>query len=164
MLSDARWQQDARAALMRFSTAGHVAVAVVIATGIINTTLIVGSLPLNWHSAYQFLLSIKILIVFVLVTLAIVNRYLFVPRLARNPSLQPLKWATGAEIVLSFTVRWGSSLCLAHCSQFDQTQRLGNDLRQMTVSPVFCFILLIRRAIFGADTQKVGATHVFKDF
>ena len=104
MLRDTRWQQDARAALMRFSTAGHVAVAVVIATGVINTTLIVGSLPLDWHSAYQFLLSIKILIVFVLVTLAIINRYLFVPRLARNPSLQPLKWTTGAEIVLGLAV------------------------------------------------------------
>ncbi|MDQ0559948.1 putative copper resistance protein D [Rhizobium mesoamericanum] len=100
MLRDARRHQDARSALMRFSTAGHVAVAVVIATGTINTILIVGSLQLDWHNTYQLLLSVKILIVFLLVALAIINRYVFVPRLARNPSLLPLKWATGAEIVL----------------------------------------------------------------
>jgi len=104
MLHDARWQQDARTALMRFSTAGHVAVALVIMTGIINTILIVGSAPLDWQLDYQLLLSIKILIVFVLVALAVTNRYLLVPRLSRNPSLQPLKWATGAEIALGFAV------------------------------------------------------------
>ncbi|SEH70871.1 putative copper resistance protein D [Rhizobium tibeticum] len=104
MLRDARWQNDARAALMRFSTAGHVAVAVVIATGIINTFLIIGSPPLNWRLDYQFLLSVKIVIVFVLVALAITNRYILVPRLARSPSLQLLKWATGAEMVLGLAV------------------------------------------------------------
>ena len=104
MLHNARWQQDARTALMRFSTAGHVAVALVLTTGIINTMLIVGSAPLDWQFDYQLLLSIKILIVFVLVTLAITNRYVLVPRLARNPSLQPLQCATAAEIVLGFAV------------------------------------------------------------
>lgn len=104
MLRDARWQNDARVALMRFSTAGHVAVAVVIATGIINTFLIIGSPPLNWRFDYQFLLSVKILIVFVLVALAITNRYILVPRLARGPSLQLLKWATAAEMVLGLAV------------------------------------------------------------
>ncbi len=89
---------------MRFSTAGHVAVAVVIATGIINTFLIIGSPPLNWRLDYQFLLSVKILIVFVLVALAITNRYILVPRLARGPSLQLLKWATAAEMVLGLAV------------------------------------------------------------
>ena len=103
-LRDARWQKDARTTLMRFSTAGHIAVALVITTGIINTALIVGSAPLDWQFDYQFLLSIKILIVLALIALAIGNRYLLVPRLARNPSLGPLQWATGAEIVLGFAV------------------------------------------------------------
>jgi len=104
LLRDTRWQKDARTALMRFSTAGHVAVALVIITGIINTALIVGSVPLDWQLEYQLLLSIKILIVFALIALAIGNRYLLVPRLARNPSLEPLKWTTGAEIALGFAV------------------------------------------------------------
>ncbi|OWV84490.1 copper homeostasis membrane protein CopD [Rhizobium sp. R693] len=104
MLTDVRWQNDARTALMRFSTVGHFAVTLVITTGVINTALIVGSAPLDWQLEYQFLLSIKILIVFVLVALAIGNRYVLVPRLARNPSLQPLMWATGTEIVLGFAV------------------------------------------------------------
>jgi putative copper resistance protein D len=104
MLRDPRWQGDARTALMRFSTAGHVAVALVITTGVINTALIVGSVPLDWQLEYQLLLSIKILIVFALIALAIGNRYLLVPRLARNPSLEPLKWTTGAEIALGFAV------------------------------------------------------------
>ncbi|OWV97438.1 copper-binding protein [Rhizobium sp. R72] len=104
MLRDAQWQQDARTAMTRFSTAGHVAVALVIATGIINTILIVGSAPLDWQFDYQLLLSMKILIVFVLVALAITNRYLLVPRLVRDPSLEPLKWTTGTEIVLGFAV------------------------------------------------------------
>lgn len=104
MLRDTRWQKAARAALMRFSSAGHVAVAVVIATGIINTILIVGSPPLDWRLNYQLLLSVKILFVGLLVALALTNRYLLVPRLARNPSLRPLIRVTTAELALGLAV------------------------------------------------------------
>jgi putative copper resistance protein D len=91
---------DAKLALMRFSTAGHVAVALVILTGIVNTMLIVGTVPIDWSFDYQLLLSIKVSLVGVMVAIAIVNRYLFVPRLGRNPSLRALKGCIIAEICL----------------------------------------------------------------
>ncbi len=103
-LRDPQWRQDARRALERFSTAGHAAVALVIATGVANTLLVIGSAPLNWQLTYQVLLSIKILIVCALVGLAITNRYVFVPRLARSRSSQPLKWLTASEIALGFAI------------------------------------------------------------
>ncbi|MBL8577228.1 MAG: copper homeostasis membrane protein CopD [Mesorhizobium sp.] len=68
-------------ALTRFSTMGHVAVALVLVSGGINTVLIVGGLPTDTRSAYQVLLIVKIAVVGAMVSLAVVNRYLLVPRL-----------------------------------------------------------------------------------
>jgi putative copper resistance protein D len=103
-LHKAQLQADARRALMRFSTAGHVAVALVLVSGIINTLLIVGSLPTDWSFAYQRLLSIKILLVGAMVAIAIVNRYIFVPRLGRDPSLRALQGCVVAEVGLGLAV------------------------------------------------------------
>jgi len=103
-LREPMWQRDARLALTRFSTAGHVAVGLVIATGIANTILVVKAPPLDWQIAYQRLLGIKILIICVLVGLAISNRYILVPRLGRRATLGRLKWASIAEIALGFLV------------------------------------------------------------
>lgn len=97
---------QARIALMRFSTAGHVAVALVIATGIVNMLLIIGGPPLDWSFPYQALLFIKIALVALMALLAIANRYIFVPNLGRShdAAMRTLVAATLAEILLGIAV------------------------------------------------------------
>jgi putative copper resistance protein D len=104
MLGGGRRPEDARLALMRFSTAGHVAVALVILSGIVNTLLIVGTVPWDWSFRYQRLLSIKILLVAAMAAVAIINRYVVVPRLGRGQSLWALKSFIIAEICLGLAV------------------------------------------------------------
>jgi putative copper resistance protein D len=90
---------------MRFSTVGHWAVALVILSGIGNMLLIVGTVPLNWSFEYQLQLTVKIVLVFAMTMLAIVNRYVFVPRLAREPIYEAaLHRGTIAEIGLGLLV------------------------------------------------------------
>lgn len=93
-------------ALRRFSTAGHAAVALVIATGVANTALVLGRWPSVWSSSYQDMLSAKLGLVLVMTVLALVNRYAIVPRIggARDASLRALRRATLAEIVLGIAV------------------------------------------------------------
>jgi copper resistance protein D len=97
-------QADARVAVMRFSTAGHVAVALVLLSGAANTLLVLGGVPSDWSFSYQRLLSAKIAIVAAMVLIAIVNRYVFVPKFARDHSLLPLKICVITEIVLGLAV------------------------------------------------------------
>jgi putative copper resistance protein D len=104
MTGGGRLKADARLALMRFSAAGHVAVALVIVSGILNTLLIVGTVPFDWAFGYQRLLSAKILLVGIMVLIAIVNRYVFVPRLGGGSSLRALKGCIIAEIGLGLAV------------------------------------------------------------
>jgi copper resistance protein D len=87
--------------LRRFSGTGHVVVAVVIATGAINTWFILGGWSINIGSTYQSLLLAKILLVTVMIVLAIINRYAFLPRLKSNGSaIQQLYRSTLVEIFL----------------------------------------------------------------
>lgn len=67
--------------LSRFSTLGHVAVALVILSGVANSLLILGHLPRDWRSPYQARLIIKIGLFAIMSLAAIVNRYVFVPLL-----------------------------------------------------------------------------------
>jgi copper resistance protein D len=80
-------RKSAVLALRRFSTTGHLVVAVVIATGIVNTALVLGRLPNDWSSSYQALLLAKIAVVAVLVLIALVNRYLLVPHMKKAPDI-----------------------------------------------------------------------------
>ena len=99
---------EAMQALARFSAAGHVAVAATIGTGLVNTWLVLGTLPLDWSAPYQLLLSLKIGLVATMVALALTNRYIFVPRSPR--ALPAFVASTVAEIVLAaailFLVAW----------------------------------------------------------
>ncbi|MCW6511129.1 copper homeostasis membrane protein CopD [Lichenifustis flavocetrariae] len=89
ILDEPAWQAEANSALRRFSTAGHAAVALVIATGMLNTALILGRWPTTWSSTYQAMLALKIALVAVITALAIRNRYGLVPML-RNRHPQAL--------------------------------------------------------------------------
>ncbi|OCJ02439.1 copper resistance protein CopD [Rhizobium sp. AC27/96] len=106
LLSRPECRAEAQLALRRFSTAGHWAVALVILSGIVNTILILKRLPTDWSSPYQTLLAIKIALVAGMSLLAIVNRYIFVPWMSRNPSraLQALRIGSIAEITIGFVV------------------------------------------------------------
>ena len=60
---------------MRFSTAGHVAVAVLLLSGVVNAVLILSPEGLDIASAYQQWLGLKILLALAMTVLAIMNRY-----------------------------------------------------------------------------------------
>lgn len=97
---------DSIAALMRFSTLGHAAVAVTLVSGTINSRLIVGQFWLDRSVPFQWLLLIKISLVGAMVAIACLNRYGFVPRMAQNraQALRLLRTCTTIEIALAIAV------------------------------------------------------------
>lgn len=90
---------DAALALRRFSRAGHLAVALVLLTGVANGALVLGRWPTNLKSPYEALLDAKIVAVAAMTALAVVNRYLLVPRLPA--ALPALRRATLTEVPLA---------------------------------------------------------------
>ncbi len=93
---------DALTALIRFSRAGHAAVALVILSGVANSLLILGGLPLDWSVAYQRLLAAKIGLALLMMLIAVFNRYWLVPRMGRTKSAaSALVVGTLAEVVLA---------------------------------------------------------------
>ncbi|EPP1032120.1 copper homeostasis membrane protein CopD [Cronobacter turicensis] len=107
---DAPWRADAITAMMRFSRYGHVAVAGVIATGIINSILILG-MVWPFESGYVRMLALKIALVAVMVAIALINRYVLVPKFSRQATAQrrfilmtKLEVALGALVLLSVSL------------------------------------------------------------
>ena len=92
--------------LRRFSGLGHLAVALTLITGVVNTALVLGTWPVDFNSPYQALLAVKILLVATMLGIALYNRYVSMRRLARQPerSAGALVIGTGAEIVLGAIV------------------------------------------------------------
>lgn len=104
-LQRAELRPEAIAALRRFSTAGHAAVALVIGSGLVNTALTLGQWPTNDSVPYQLLLVSKIVLVTAMVALAVFNRYVLVPRLSpkRPGVLRAVRRATITEIALGLS-------------------------------------------------------------
>ncbi|MDH2374706.1 copper homeostasis membrane protein CopD [Cobetia sp. 3AK] len=99
------FRQAARAALIRFSRMGHLAVALVVVTGALNTGLILGTPPLDWSHPYQGLLAIKIGLVLSMVSIALFNRYWLVPKLSgQGGTTRALEWMTRLEVMLAALV------------------------------------------------------------
>jgi putative copper resistance protein D len=94
--------RDAAAGLRRFSIAGQIMVALAVFTGVINTALILGRLPLSWSQPYQGLLAAKICLVAGMIVIALVNRTLIVPRIRSGfrPAAHLLLYTTTLELVL----------------------------------------------------------------
>lgn len=105
-LDDPALHREAGTALRRFSVAGHGAVALVVATGSVNTWLILGRWPTDWSSPYQALLSAKLAFVAAMVGLAVANRYVNVPRLRLDPArtVRSLRLVTIAVVGLGLAV------------------------------------------------------------
>jgi len=102
LLNHPKLYRDAGVALQRFSRVGHVAVAIVILTGIINSIMILDRWPGRPISPYVALLALKIVLVAAMAGLALINRYLFVPRirLDRTKTIARIKIGTWSEAVL----------------------------------------------------------------
>ncbi|GLS18608.1 copper resistance protein D [Labrys miyagiensis] len=105
-LRDRASRAEAMDALKRFSRVGHGAVAVVLVTGIVNVWLILGQWPLDWSSLYQLLLATKIALVGLMAATALVNRYVFTPRIGGNgeAALRNIARGTVVEILLGGSV------------------------------------------------------------
>ncbi|MGB7801308.1 copper homeostasis membrane protein CopD [Buttiauxella sp.] len=99
-----RWREAAITAMMRFSRYGHLAVAAVLLSGIINSLMILGwSLPLE--SDYVRFLLVKVVFVAAMVIIALYNRYFLVPRFNRAPTAtKQFIRLTWLEIILSVAV------------------------------------------------------------
>ena len=99
-------RSDAIRSMMRFSRYGHLAVALALFTGIINTLLIIGW-PRQWHDTlYSELLAVKVVLVSMMVGIALINRYLLVPRfrLAGKGAQQHFIRMTQLELLLACVV------------------------------------------------------------
>jgi putative copper resistance protein D len=101
-LRDPAFCAEAKTALRRFSSAGHLAVALVIATGIVNSVLVLQRWPTDFTSTYQMLLVTKIAFVAGMTGLALMNRYIFVPRMLtqRDRAIMQIRNGTYAELAL----------------------------------------------------------------
>ncbi|MVA80113.1 copper homeostasis membrane protein CopD [Agrobacterium vitis] len=98
-MQDERARPPTLAALMRFSTIGHVAVALTLISGALNAWLIVGAHAVDISMPYQRLLLFKIGVVAAMVIIAIINRYVFVPRMHHSPAsaIRAIRIGTLAE-------------------------------------------------------------------
>jgi putative copper resistance protein D len=88
-LNDEVRKHETGVALRRFSGLGHLAVAAVLLTGVVNTMMILKRVPDEASSPYQAMLAAKILVVGAMVVLALYNRYALVPRLGLYESALP---------------------------------------------------------------------------
>jgi putative copper resistance protein D len=103
-LANGRRRREAIVTMMYFSRYGHLAVAGVVISGMINAVLIQGSL---WgDSAWGRLLLVKCGLVALMIILALINRYILAPRMSTG-GVQTRQWflrATQAEVVLGALV------------------------------------------------------------
>jgi putative copper resistance protein D len=104
-LGDVQLQQDISHALRHFSGLGHIAVAAVIGSGIVNVEMVLGQWPTDASSPYQVLLLSKVALVAAMIGFAIANRYVLVPKIrSGGAALRGLRFCTLAELVLGFCV------------------------------------------------------------
>ncbi|WP_313606543.1 CopD family protein [Rhizobium sp.] len=95
-------RRNAVSSMIRFSTLGHITVALVLITGVANIAVILGRVPGYGSSFYQAALLTKIFAVAAMTCIAIANRYIFVAIGRDRPgtSRQLLMAGTTLEIAL----------------------------------------------------------------
>jgi putative copper resistance protein D len=120
----AKGRQVLHAALHGFSGIGSGLVAVLIATGLVNSWFVVGlaGVPKLLTTPYGQLLTLKLLLFLVMVGLATANRFHLTPRLGRALEARPpapqalaalrksLAWETGLSIAVLALVAWFGTL------------------------------------------------------
>ena len=100
------FRTDAIRCMMRFSRYGHLAVALALLTGVINSLLIAGS-PLTWPATlWSAMLVMKVMLVMMMVGIALINRYYLVPRFRVAGSQAPQNFIrlTQLELLLAVVV------------------------------------------------------------
>ena len=109
-LAHGRWRQAAIATMMRFSRYGHLAVAGAIASGAVNALLIQGGLISA--SPWGHMLLLKCALVAAMVVIALVNRYVLVPRMSAGGTRaeQLIVRTTQIEIALGALALFAVSL------------------------------------------------------
>lgn len=109
-LAHGRWRQAAIYTMMRFSRYGHLAVAGAIASGIVNALFIQGGLISD--SPWGRMLLFKCALVAAMVAIALVNRYVLVPRISASETRaeQLIVRTTQMEIVLGALALFAVSL------------------------------------------------------
>ena len=97
----------ARDATQRFSNLGLVSVATLLATGIVNTIFLAGSVPALIGTTYGQLLLLKILLFLTMVAIASVNRFKLTPELfagQAEPALRRLQRNASIEAGLGLLI------------------------------------------------------------
>ncbi|CAH5669224.1 Inner membrane protein YebZ [Klebsiella oxytoca] len=109
-LAHGRWRQAAICTMMRFSRYGHLAVAGAIASGAVNALLIQGGLISA--SPWGRMLLFKFALVAAMVAIALVNRYVLVPRMSAGGTRaeQLIVRTTQIEIALGALALFAVSL------------------------------------------------------
>ncbi|MDH0310704.1 copper homeostasis membrane protein CopD [Klebsiella pasteurii] len=109
-LAHGRWRQAAIFTMMRFSRYGHLAVAGAIASGVVNALLIQGELISA--SPWERMLLLKCALVAAMVAIALVNRYVLVPRMSAGGTRaeQLIVRTTQIEIALGALALFAVSL------------------------------------------------------
>ena len=109
-LAHGRWRQAAICTMMRFSRYGHLAVAGAIASGVVNALLIQGGLISA--SPWGRMLLLKCALVAAMVVIALVNRYVLVPRMSAGGTRaeQLIVRTTQIEIALGALALFAVSL------------------------------------------------------
>ena len=109
-LAHGRWRQAAIYTMMRFSRYGHLAVAGAIASGIVNALFIQGGLISD--SPWGRMLLFKCALVAAMVAIALVNRYVLVPRISASGTRaeQLIVRTTQMEIVFGALALFAVSL------------------------------------------------------
>jgi putative copper resistance protein D len=82
--NDEFWSTIARTAIRRFSTLGVVSVGTLVATGIVNSWFLVESIDALVSTDYGRLLSLKVLLFFMMLSIAAFNRLRLTPRLGEE--------------------------------------------------------------------------------
>jgi putative copper resistance protein D len=94
-------RKEAVRAMTGFSFWGQLIVAAVVLTGVVNIALTSGHPPIPPATPYRALLVAKIILVAIMISLAVFNRFVLVPRLkASATALAALRLTSAAEIAL----------------------------------------------------------------
>jgi copper resistance protein D len=92
-------------AMMSFSFWGQFVVAAIVLTGVVNIALTSGHPPIPPTTPYRALLVVKIIIVAVMISLAVFNRFVLAPQLKTSATaLAVLRSTSAAEIALGSLV------------------------------------------------------------
>lgn len=96
-------------ATRRFSTLGIVSVTTLVATGLVNSWILVGSLHALWSTEYGQILMLKLAVFALMLAFAAVNRFSLTPRLAvasgrERQAIRQLTRNSVVEIALGFSI------------------------------------------------------------